>query len=134
MEMTPSWQPDAVATAEERRMAEDELGGQYLFFQEMLGAVEIGEEGVEDAQSLADPRFDPLPIVRRDHQRDRIEDPRTLPPLGILVDVVGDAVVADQPPRLLPALGQLRRIPLPENRRQPPPVGAGLACRGELVV
>ena len=134
MEMTPSRQTNAVATAEERRMAEDELGGHHPFFQEMLRAVEIGEEGVEDPQALADPRFDSPPIVRRDDQRDRIEDPRTLPPLGILVDVVGDAVVADQPPRLLPALGQLRLIPLPENRCQPPPVGAGLARQGELVV
>ena len=53
------------------------------------------------------PVFQGPPLGRRDQERDRVELPGPVHPPGVAVDVVGDAVLADQVLRFLPAAADL---------------------------
>ena len=132
--MAVGGEADPVAAAEKRRMTENDLRRHDAVTDQMLWAVEVGQEGVEDPQSLPDALLDPPPVVGGDHERDRVEDPGPLSPFAIVVDVVGHAVVADQPAGLLPPRGELGRAPAPQNGGQPSPVRSGFAALRKLVM
>ena len=61
----------------------------------VCGAVDVAEDAVEQLGALQDAGLDLLPFVGREHQREQIERPGPLLALGVGIDVVGDAVVAD---------------------------------------
>jgi hypothetical protein len=71
--------------------------------QQFLGAVEIGKHQVQQRRALNQRRLDGAPFLGRDHQRQRIELPGPVQPLIAAIDVVGDAVLADQPQAEIPA-------------------------------
>ena len=69
-------------------------GGQHAGFEQALRAVGVGHDVFEQAHALQHARLDLLPAQRVHHQRQQVERPRALGPVGIGVDVVRDAVVA----------------------------------------
>jgi hypothetical protein len=124
-----------VAAAEEGRAGVDEFRRHDALAQHVLGSVEIRQQGVEHAGPLVDAHLQPAPIVGGDHQRDRVEHPRPLLTRCLVVDVVGHAVVTDEPAGLLPALDQFRRRPGAEQVDQPHPVRSrGAVGTAQLVV
>ena len=59
-----------------------------------------------------------------DQQRDRVELPRPVHAARVAVDVVGDAVLAQQAVRGIPGLLQLRALHAPEPGEEGRPMGA----------
>ena len=93
--------PQVVAGPEVVRMAERQLGRDVPFGEQALRAVEIRQQRIEQARALRDAGFDGLPFGGRQHERQRIERPGTIGALRVGVDVVGDAVLDDEPAREL---------------------------------
>ena len=91
-----------VALAEEAAVAEDQLGGQQTSAQQLAGAVEVGEDQVEQLGPLDHAELDAGPLVAGQQHRDRVEGPggngrgRGVGGIVVAVDVVGDAVVVEQ--------------------------------------
>ena len=126
---------DSMAAPQERRVGVDEFRRHDPLAERVLRSVEVGQERVEHAGPLIDAHLEPLPVDLRDHKWDRVEHPGPLLAGGVIVNVVGDAVVADQTPGLLPAVGQLGRLPGAEQIDEPFPVGPGQAVgAGQFVV
>ena len=100
---------DAVARAQEARVAEHQLGRQQPSSSSALRAVQIGQQRVEQPRALGQARLD-APATRSadDQQRDR-RAPGPLHALRVAVDVVGDAVLVDQLLGLVPAPRELGR-------------------------
>ena len=90
--------------AKESGVGIGEGGGQATGGEEFLRPVNIAEEEAEKFGPLDDAFFDEAPLVGRDEQRDEVDFPRTADALGIAIDVVGDAVLADA------ALARARRF------------------------
>jgi hypothetical protein len=67
---------------------------QQVAREQLLGSVHVGHDAIEQLRSLQHAGFDLAPAVRRDDQREQIERPGSLRPVGVGVHVVGDAVVA----------------------------------------
>ena len=128
--------PQAVAGPEVVRMSERQLGGNVAFGQQPLRSVEIGQQRVQQPRALRDARFDGLPLRGRQDERQRIERPGAVGALRIGVDVVGDAVLDDQPARQLErAAHRVGRIVGAQAVDERPPVRAHRALRvGQLVV
>ena len=87
----------AVHGAQVARMSAHQRRRQQAFGQQLLRAVHVGHHAVEHAHALQDACLDLRPAFGRNDQRKKVERPRALRPVGIGVDVVGDAVVADLP-------------------------------------
>ena len=94
---------DPPARPQKRRIRKHQFGGQQPFAQQALLPVQIGKNQVEQRRSLDDACLDGLPLGRLHHQRDRIERPGARGALRIAIDVVGNAVVVDEPAAFLPA-------------------------------
>ena len=105
---------DVMAGAPEGRVAEYQGGGKISVQEQLLRAVEIGKDGVQQARALDQAGFQVAPFRGRDEQRNGIQTPRAVGSQGIAIDVVGDAVFADALARDLPAVGQF----LAAERRQ----------------
>ncbi len=86
---------DAAARPQVAVLAIDERRRQQPLGEQFLLAVEIGQDGVEQPGTLGNGGGNPGPFVVRNDQRQRVERPRTIGPLGIGIDVVGDAVFLD---------------------------------------
>ena len=93
--------PQVVAGPEVVRMSERQLGGHVALGEQPLRPVEIRQQRVQHARALRDARFDGLPLRGRQHERQRIERPGPVGALRVGVDVVGDAVLDDEPAREL---------------------------------
>ena len=76
-------------------MADRERGRQQAFGNQGLPAVDIAQHFIEQGGALDDAALDRGPIVGRDDERQQIERPRPRRPVGIGINVVGDAVFAD---------------------------------------
>ena len=108
-------------------MAEDEVGGHDALTEHVLRSVEIGDQGVEHPSPLIGPDLEPRPVGTGDHERNRIEHPGPLLPRLLILHRVGDAVVADQPAGLFPAVGEFGRLPGSQLVDQPAPMGPRVA-------
>ena len=117
-------------------MAERQLGGDVALGQQPLRPIEIGQQRVQQPRALRDARFDGLPLRGRQHERQRIQRPGTIGALRVGVDVVGDAVLDDEPARELErAAHGVGRIVGAQAVDERPPVRAHRALRvGQLVV
>jgi hypothetical protein len=87
----------AVQRAQVARMAAHQRRRQEAFAQQLLRAVHVGHHAVEHAHALQHAGLDLAPALGRDDQREQVERPGALRAVGVGVDVVGDAVVADLP-------------------------------------
>ena len=92
-------------------MPEDQRRRQQPVAQQGLRAVDVGRDGVQQPRALPQAAPEPLPLLRRHDQREDVEAPRTLQPVG-RVDVVGDAVLVDLTGDALLRLGQVLRVQL----------------------
>jgi hypothetical protein len=124
----------AVAGAEEPRMREHDLGREALVAEQALRAVEVGKDQVQELGPLLEAGREPPPLGRRHEQRQRVELPRAVGAARVAVDVVRDAVVADQPAGALPALRRLRRAEVCEAAYERRPVRARRAAWLEHLV
>ena len=125
-----------MAAPQERRVGVDEFRRHDPLAERVLRSVEVGQERVEHAGPLIDAHLEPLPVGLRDHKWDRVEHPGPLLAGGVIVNVVGDTIVADQTPGLLPAVGHRRpHAAGAEQIDEPFPVGPGQAVgAGQFVV
>ena len=85
----------AVHAAQIAGVGMDQRAGQQAFGQQFLRAVNVGHHPVEQAGALADADLDLAPVLRRNQHREQVQRPRALRAVGVGIDVVGDAVVAD---------------------------------------
>src|SRR5271163_459579 len=104
----------AMAGAPKGRVAKYQRGGKIPVQQQLLGAVKIGKNGIEQTGTLDQSRFQIAPFRSWNEQRDRIQAPRAVSAQGIAIDVVADPVFPDTLACDLPAVGQL----LAAERRQ----------------
>ena len=117
-----------------RGIGKHQLGREHLLAQQTLRPVEIGQDGVEQHGPLDDGGFDGFPFGRIHHQRNRIERPGARGALRIAVDVVGDAVVVDQPLPFAPAAREAVVPHRGERFRQRSPVRAELLAGAQHFV
>ena len=96
-----------VARSQERRVTEHEGRRDQAALEQLAGAVEVGEDEIEELGPLVDPPLDGGPLLGRDDHRDGVDLPPAAAPLGVAVHVVGDAVVVEEPLGLLAAPDQL---------------------------
>jgi hypothetical protein len=116
-------------------MRPQQLGRQETLAQQALRAVEVGQDQVEQLGALRETGFERLPLARREEQRQGIELPGPVRAPRIAVHVVGDAVLAQQPPRQVPSSRQLLRPEARERIGEPGPVRARrFGARQQLVV
>ena len=116
-------------------MAEGELGRREALGEQPLRSVEIGEQRVEQAGALHDAGLDAAPLVGATTQRQRVEVPGAVGALRVGVDVVGDAVVDDQPARQFDAAPRgASRPSRPQAVEQTAPVLARRALRVDHLV
>ena len=114
----------SVEWAEEAAMGEDEFGGEESVVDQALGAVEVGDDGVEEAGALGEGAFDPVPFGSAEDEGDGVEVPGAVHAGGVAVDVVGDAVVVDELFGGLPAALELCGAKVVEEVDEHLPVGA----------
>ena len=124
----------SVARSQETRLREHQLRGEVPLAQQALRSVEIGEHAVEQRGALRDGGLDRAPLANREQQRKRIELPRAIHAERVAVDVVGDAVLSDQPIGLTPAPQRLVAAEPRERTHQPAPVRAQFARRQRHLV
>ena len=106
-------------------MSERQFRRHQAFGDEPLWPVKIREQRLQSARALRHAAFNLAPLILRDDKRQRIERPRTVRSLRIGVDVVGDAVLDDQPPRQLErAPRDLRRLVGAQAFDEPAPMRA----------
>ena len=112
-----------VAAPQESRVPEDQFRWHHTFSEHTLRAVDVGEQSVEHPRPLVDPDLERRPVGTVDDQRNRVEDPRPLLAGCLVLHRVGHAIVADQPPCLFPAIGELGGLPRSELPHEAVPVG-----------
>ena len=111
-------------------MAERQLGRDVTLGQQPLRAVEVGQQRIQQPRALRDAGLDGLPLGGRQHERQRIQRPGPVGALRVGVDVVGDAVLDDQPARELErAAHGVGRFVGAQTVDERPPVRAHRALR-----
>ena len=75
-------------------MAEHELRRHDAVVQQLLFAVDVAQDRVGESRALQDAGFDLRPIVGTNDERRNIEFPQPLEAGRLIVDIVGDAVLA----------------------------------------
>ncbi len=101
--------PPPVAGPQEVRVTEDELRRKDPFAKKPLVAVAVGDDRVEQPGALAQPHAKHFPLRALDDERDRVELPRPVRPLGNAEDVEGDFLLGDPAPHRLTQLLEIRR-------------------------
>ncbi len=89
---------------------------------QVLCAVKILQQQVQQLGALNDACLDKPPLVRRNQQRDNIDLPRAIRSQWIAIDVVGDSVLANAALSAAPAAAQLLRANLSQRLHQVRPV------------
>ena len=84
-------------------VAEDQLRRNAAVGDQFLRAIEIGQQRIEQVGPLQHARFDLPPLRPRNEEGQRIEHPGSITSLRIGINVVGHAVLDDQPARQLDA-------------------------------
>ena len=116
--------PHALQRAQVLRVPEYELRRNDAGAQKPLIAVDVAEDGIRQARPLRHGRLDRGPFVGADDERCDVELPRTLAAGGLVVDVVGDAVLAHHAHRRLEVVPVLVGRHRGERRDDPAPVRA----------
>ncbi len=92
------------------RIAEHEVLGHDSGADDLLRAIDVGEEHVQRLDALDQSRFQPQPFVMAEQARDDVERDQALGGLLVAIDGEGDADAAKQHFRLLaPGIEQPRR-------------------------
>jgi hypothetical protein len=104
----------ALQRAQELRVPGDELRRDHPVAHQPSLAVDVVQDRVREARALRDGRLDRGPIVGADDERGDVELPLAREPRLLVVDVVGDAVLAHHAHRRFPPL----RVLLGRHRRE----------------
>ncbi len=99
---TLAWPEKAVVSEHQRRR-------QVAVLEQVLRAVQIAEQRVEQSGALGDGERNLVPFRLREDHRQRVEFPRPVGALRIGIDVVGDPVLQDPPPHVVELVPHLRR-------------------------
>ena len=91
---------------QEAGVREHQLRRQRAVLKKPLRAVEVGEDQFEQACPLDEAAFEMSGFGGRDEERDRIELPGAVHAARVAVDVVGDAVLADEVLGFVPAVAE----------------------------
>ena len=94
-----------MAGVPEGRITEDQGGGEIAIEKQLLRAVEVGQDGVEQTSALDQAGFQVAPFGGRDQEWDSVQTPGAIGAQRIAVDVVGNAVFTDSLAGDLPAVG-----------------------------
>src|SRR5687768_15810062 len=81
------------------RLRKNQRRWQPLGTNQFLRAVAVCENAIDQCRALNESAFQRRPFIRRDHEGQGIELPRTLRATRIAVNVVSDALLIDEPPR-----------------------------------
>ena len=127
--MDPARRPHAGQRAQELRVPGRQVRRQVPLGQEPPMTVDVGQEGVGQAGALDDAGFDAGPFAPVEDEGQDVEVPRPGRAAGVVVDVVGDAVVADQPAHAAVAPLQLRPVDPGEFGQERAPVRPHRAVR-----
>ncbi|MNH19666.1 hypothetical protein D3C79_794100 [compost metagenome] len=109
MQIGPFRWSDTLAGPEKIVMAIDQFGRQQAFTDQLLRPVDIGQHRIEQSCALFNTRRQLLPFGGGQQVRQQVQLPRPVGTLGVGIDVVGDAVLAQLAGQRGLALGQLRR-------------------------
>ena len=115
-------------------MSEDQRRRQQPSSQQALRAVEVGGSAFSSRARCARPRGELLPFRRRARAAAARRAPTAAWPVGVGVDVVGDAVLVDLPGDALLRLGEIVGVEIAGVRRRISPVGSQRAGAGEQFV
>src|SRR5690606_15467525 len=86
--------------------------------QDALGAVDVGEEQIQRADTLNQAALDETPLLGGDEARDRIEGEHLLDARVVRIHREGDALISEQELDQLPSLLDFRRAELVESDQQ----------------
>jgi hypothetical protein len=120
---------DAADGAEEAGVGVDELGWEEVFLDEALGAVDVLEDGFEEADALGEGGGDGLEVGVGDEEGEDVEHPGAAGAEGVVEDVVSDAVVVEEALDGIGAAGEVRGGALLEETGEGAPVGTDGAVR-----
>lgn len=98
-----AWLADAAAGTQKTAMVIDEFHGQDALMDQLLFAVYVFEQQVEKSCALGEPGIDEFPVVARDEEGNIVEFPGAVEAIGIAVDIIGDAVFAEEAQGILVA-------------------------------
>src|SRR5678815_5232394 len=124
----------AVARPQESWIAENQGRRKRAGAEQFLRPENICEDQVEKSRALDQPAFNRAPFLSGDEQRDNVQLPRTIHPLRITINVVGDAVFANDSPGILRPDGKLFRSKLLQGTPELLPMTSKFAGRGEALV
>ena len=124
----------ALRRAEKAAVAEDHGRRNGAALQQRLRAVDVAEDAVEQVGALGDAGLDRIPFVGRQEQRQRVDFPRAVGSHGVVVDVVGDALLADLPLGQRQRLAHLALAALGERTHEGVPVRPRLRRAGQQLV
>ena len=127
LEPAASLEPRPVTRPQVARVREDQPRRQQPLAQQPLRPIEIGEDRVEQPRPLGERRAHRLPLGFGRDQRDGIQLPGPIHSARVAVDVVGDAVLVDQPARGFPTARHLGASHRVERAHEGIPVGARAA-------
>ena len=79
------------------RVALHQGGWQLPTQHQLLRSIGVGHDAFEQLHALHHARFNLLPVLLSQHEREEVERPRPLRLVGCGINVVGDAVVTHLP-------------------------------------
>ncbi len=122
VEIAVAGQTKTVTGPQEAGIGKHELRRNQAGLEKLLRTVEVGENGFEQARALDEAGLQCIAFFRLNEHRERIELPGTIEAARIAVDVVGNAVFANQILGFLPAVAKLLVAQILEGRGERLPV------------
>ena len=102
--------------------------------EQLLRAVEIRKDAVQEMRALYQARLEFIPLRRRNQERDGIQIPRAVHSERIAIDIVGNAVFPNSLSGDLPAAGKFFVAERGHGTDEPIPVRTKNAWRGRHLV
>ena len=124
----------AHAGAEEVRVAVDQTRRDHAAADQVLGAVDVGQEGFDQARPLDQAGLDAAPFVRGHDHRQRVEPPGMGAVVRVGIDVERDAAFLQQAPRRPVETAEAFFVHAGEPGHQRPPGRPDQAVRADHLV
>ena len=124
-------QPDAVARAQKAGIGPQQFRRKHAAQNRIRRAIQVRQQAVQQPRALDQSFADAVPLRGRNQQGNKIQAPGPVQAVRIAVDVVRDAVLVDQPPRLFASLAELAGLQLIEQGNKfaaSAAAGSGPAC------
>jgi hypothetical protein len=100
-----------------------------------LRAIQVGQDQFQEPRPLHEAGgLESVRVLRRDQQRDRVQNPRSAQTAGVAVDVVGHPVVVDQLPGVFPPARDFGEAQFVQGLEERPPMWAQTPFRVDHLV